>query len=66
MYVRLPLSLRNVEDLLFERPIDSCQETVGPWWNRFGRMFTSDIRHHRHCRRQTYKERRFAALPERE
>jgi hypothetical protein len=24
MYVRYPLSLRNVEDLLFERGIDSC------------------------------------------
>jgi putative transposase len=25
MYVRFPLSLRNVEDLLFERGIDVCQ-----------------------------------------
>ncbi|VWX48499.1 hypothetical protein NOVOSPHI9U_170016 [Novosphingobium sp. 9U] len=24
MYVRFPLSLRNVEDLLFERGIDIC------------------------------------------
>ena len=28
MYVRFPLSLRNVEDLLFERGIDICHETV--------------------------------------
>jgi hypothetical protein len=28
MYVRFPLSLRNVEDLLFERGIDICRETV--------------------------------------
>lgn len=28
MYVRFPLSLRNVEDLLFERRIDICYETV--------------------------------------
>jgi len=28
MYVRYPLSLRNVEDLLFERGIDICHETV--------------------------------------
>ena len=28
MYVRFPLSLRNVEDLLFERGIDLCQVTV--------------------------------------
>jgi transposase-like protein len=36
MYVRFPLSLRNVEDLLFERGIDLCHETVRLWWNRFG------------------------------
>ena len=36
MYVRFPLSLRNVEDLLFERGIDICHETVRFWWNRFG------------------------------
>ena len=29
LYVRFPLSLRNVEDLLFERGIDICHETVG-------------------------------------
>ena len=28
MYVRFPLSLRNVEDLLFERGVDVCHETV--------------------------------------
>ena len=28
MYVRFPLSLRKVEDLLFERGIDICHETV--------------------------------------
>jgi len=28
MNVRFPLSLRNVEDLLFERGIDLCHETV--------------------------------------
>jgi len=36
LYVRFPLSLRNVEDLLFERGIDICHETVRLWWNRFG------------------------------
>lgn len=30
MYVRFPLSLRNVEDLPFERGIDLCHETVRP------------------------------------
>ena len=51
MYVRYPLSLRQVEDLLFERGIDICHETVRFWWNRFGPMFASEIRkgrlHHR-------------------
>ena len=28
LYVRYPLSLRNVEDLLHERGIDICHETV--------------------------------------
>lgn len=28
MYVRFPLSLRNVEDLLFERGIDICHEGI--------------------------------------
>ena len=31
MYVRCPLSLRNVEDLLFERGIDIGHETVRAW-----------------------------------
>ena len=44
MYVRYPLSLRNVEDLLFERGIDICHETVRLWWNRFGPMFAGEIR----------------------
>lgn len=44
MYVRFPLSLRNVEDLLFERGIDPCHETVRFWWNRFGPMFAAEVR----------------------
>src|ERR1700712_5631088 len=43
MYVRFPLSLRNVEDLLFERGIDLCHETMRFWWNRFGPMFAADL-----------------------
>ena len=44
MYVRFPLSLRNVEDLLHERGIDICHETVRYWWNRFGPLFARAIR----------------------
>jgi putative transposase len=47
MYVRYPLSLRNVEDLLFERGIDICHETVRHWWTRFGPMFAGEIRRKR-------------------
>ena len=44
MYVRYPLSLRNVEDLLHERGIDVSHETVRFWWNRFGPLLAADIR----------------------
>src|ERR1700752_4739900 len=47
MYVKYPLSLRNVEDLLAERGIDICHETVRLWWNRFGPMFAAEIRRKR-------------------
>jgi putative transposase len=47
LYVRFPLSLRNVEDLLHERGIDVSHETVRFWWNRFGPMFASEIRRRR-------------------
>ena len=47
MYVRFPLSLRNVEDLLHERGIEISHETVRFWWNRFGPMFAAEIRRKR-------------------
>ena len=47
LYVRYPLSLRNVEDLLAERGIDICHETVRLWWNRFGPLFATEIRKRR-------------------
>ena len=47
MYVRFPLSLRNVEGLLFERGIDFSHETLRFWWNRFGPLFAADIRRQR-------------------
>src|ERR1035438_7883134 len=56
MYIRYPLSLRNVEDLLFERGIDICHETVRLWWTRFGPMFAGEIRRKRvqHMRAYTH------------
>jgi putative transposase len=47
MYVRFPLSLRNVEDLLHERAINISHESVRFWWNRFGPMFAAEIRRKR-------------------
>src|SRR3712207_1218484 len=47
MYVRFPLSLRNVEDLLHERGIEVSHETVSFWWQRFGPMFAAEIRRKR-------------------
>lgn len=47
LYVRFPLSLRNVEDLLHERGIEISHETVRYWWNRFGPLFASEIRRKR-------------------
>ena len=55
MYVRFPLSLRNVEDLLAERGIDICHETVRHWWNRFGPMFAGDIRRQRVSRMRGFR-----------
>ncbi len=42
LYVRFPLSLRNVEDLLRERGVEISHETVRFWWRRFGPMFASE------------------------
>lgn len=54
MYVKYPLSLRNVEDLLSERDIDICHETVRLWWNRFGPIFAAEI-----CRKRVQRMRAF-------
>ena len=59
MYVRFPLSLRNVEDLLFERGIDLCHETVRLWWNRFGPLFAADIRRQRISRMRGFRHWRW-------
>jgi putative transposase len=44
LYVKYPLSLRDVEDLLAERGIDISHETMRYSWNRFGPLFAGDIR----------------------
>lgn len=47
MYVRFPLSLRNVEDLLHERGIDVCYQSVRLRIDRFGTYFADKIRKRR-------------------
>ena len=47
MYIRYPLSLRQIEDILFERGTDICHETIRYWWNRFGPKFAAEIRKRR-------------------
>lgn len=42
-YVRYPLSLRNVEDILHERGIDICHETVRYWWNKLGPILAKEL-----------------------
>ena len=59
MYVRYPLSLRNVEDLLAERGIDISHETVRFWWNRFGPMFAAEIRKKRVAHMHAYPQWRW-------
>jgi putative transposase len=59
MYVRFPLSLRNVEDLLFERGIDICHETVRLWWNRFGPVFAAEIKKKRIRRMRAFTQWRW-------
>ena len=54
LYVRFPLSLRNVEDLLHERGIEISHETVRFWWNRFAPMFAAEIRRTRVSRMRSY------------
>ena len=59
LYVKYPLSLRNVEDLLAERGIDISHETARYWWNRFGPLFASDIRRQRVSRMRGFRQWRW-------
>ena len=59
MYMKYPLSLRNVEDLLAERGIDISHETVRFWWNRFDPMFAAEIRKKRVAHMRGYPQWRW-------
>jgi transposase-like protein len=57
LYVRFPLSLRNVEDLLHEHGSEISYETVRFWWNRFGQMFAAETGRNMNA----YTSKRYAA-----
>ncbi|MEK7343725.1 MAG: IS6 family transposase [Pseudomonadota bacterium] len=59
LYIRYPLSLRNVEDLLFERGYDISHETIRYWWNRFGPRFAAEIRKQRVSRMRGFRHWRW-------
>jgi putative transposase len=42
-YVRFPILLRHLEDLLHERGLEVSHETVRFWSQRFGPMFAAEI-----------------------
>ena len=44
LYLRFALSLRDVEDLLYERGVDVSYEAVLYWWHRFGSQFARQIK----------------------
>ncbi|MFT7137437.1 MAG: putative transposase [Akkermansiaceae bacterium] len=44
LYVRFPLSLRMVEDLVAERGIIVSHQTIRAWAEKFGRQFARNIR----------------------
>jgi putative transposase len=57
LYIRFPLSLRNVEDLLHERGMEVSHETVRFWWMRFGPRFAAEIRKRRVSRMRSSRWR---------
>jgi putative transposase len=59
LYLRFPLSLRNVEDMLHERGIEVSYETARVWWQRFGPLFASEMRQQRRQRMRSVSRRRW-------
>jgi putative transposase len=54
-YVRYPLSYRQVEDILSERGVDICHETIRFWVNRFGGAFAKKIGKKRRCNHSNWR-----------
>jgi putative transposase len=47
LYIRFPLSLRNVEDMVHKRGIDVSHEAMRYWWHRFEPIFEYETRKRR-------------------
>ena len=62
-YVRYPLSSRHVEDILSERGVDICHETVWFWAERFGSKFAREIRKNCQTKRAWAMQGCFLASP---
>ncbi|GLS22201.1 hypothetical protein GCM10007874_52180 [Labrys miyagiensis] len=45
-YLRFSLSYRDIEDLLAERGLDICYETIRRWIARFGPLFARETAPH--------------------
>ena len=64
-YVRYPLSFPQVEDILHERGIDICHETIRFWVDQFGAKFAKEIRKKRvgqHSNWQWYLDEVFVKI----
>ena len=44
LYHRFPLSLRDVQELMFERGVDVSYETIRAWCDRFGQDYANQLR----------------------
>ena len=63
LYVRFPLSLRNVEDLLHERGIDVSHEALRYWWHRLHASVSNHFNQERNLSSgPLFKANRAAAL----
>jgi putative transposase len=59
IYVRYPLSLRNVKDVLHDRSIDITHEMVRFWRNRFRTIFAAEILRSRVQAMRNFRHRRW-------
>ena len=63
LYLRFPLSLKNVEDLLHERGVDVGYDPIRFWWQIFGSKFARHIKQRGACGVLTCEwNRHFASL----